>query len=46
MASWLQTVAFSPDGQTLVLVTGDDDDIRVWGLADLLGARLDPARHR
>lgn len=32
----LRTVAFSPDGQTLVLATGDDDDIRSWDIAELL----------
>ncbi len=35
-ATWLRTVAFSPDGQTLALATGDDDDIRFWDLAELL----------
>ena len=35
-AMWLQTVAFSPNGQTLALATGDDDDIRFWDLAELL----------
>ena len=35
-AAWLQTVAFSPDGQTLALATGNDDDIRFWNLAELL----------
>jgi len=38
-ATTLRTVAFSPDGRTLILATEDDDDIRLWDLAELLGAR-------
>ena len=37
-ATWLPTVMFSPDGRTLVQASGDDDDIRLWDLADLLRA--------
>jgi WD40 repeat protein len=32
----LRTVSFSPDGRTLVLAAGDDADIRLWDLAELL----------
>jgi WD40 repeat protein len=35
---YARDVAFSPDGRTLVVATGDDDDIRFWVLAELLGA--------
>jgi WD40 repeat protein len=37
-ATCLRTVAFSPDGQTLILATEDDDDLRMWYVADLLAA--------
>ncbi len=40
-ASSLRAVSFSPDGQTLVLATSDDDDVRLWDVAELLG---EPAR--
>jgi WD40 repeat protein len=36
-ATWLQTVAFSADGRTLVLATGNDDDLRLWDVVKLLG---------
>ena len=35
-AMYLRTVTFSPDGQTLALATGDDDDVRLWDLAEVL----------
>ena len=35
-ATCLRTVAFSADGRTLLLATEDDDDIRLWDLANLL----------
>ncbi len=31
-----EQVAFSPDGQTVVLATDDDDDVRLWEIAELL----------
>jgi WD40 repeat protein len=34
-AQSLRTVAFSPDGRTLALTTLDDDDIRLWDVAEL-----------
>ena len=34
----LKNVAFSGDGGTLILATGDDDDLRSWDLAEVLGA--------
>jgi WD40 repeat protein len=34
-ATSFRTVAFSPDGRTLVGVAMDDDDIRLWDLAEL-----------
>jgi WD40 repeat protein len=37
----LRRVAFSADGQTLALATGDDDDIRLWDVAELLFARAE-----
>jgi WD40 repeat protein len=37
-ATCLVAVAFSPDGRTLVVATGDDDDVRSWDLAELLGS--------
>jgi WD40 repeat protein len=33
-----RTVTFSPDGRTLALATDDDDDIRLWDLAELFPA--------
>jgi WD40 repeat protein len=41
-ATRLLTVAFSPDGRTLVLSTGEDDDIRLWDIAKVLRAPLMP----
>jgi WD40 repeat protein len=35
-ATCLRTVAFSSDGRTLVLATEDDDDVRLWDLAEVL----------
>jgi WD40 repeat protein len=35
-SNWLPTVMFSSDGRTLVVAAGDDDEIRLWYLADLL----------
>jgi WD40 repeat protein len=35
----LRTVAFSSDGRTLALATGDDDDVRLWDVAEILRAR-------
>jgi WD40 repeat protein len=32
------TVAFSPDGLTIALATLDDDDIRIWSVAEILAA--------
>jgi WD40 repeat protein len=32
------TVAFSPDGLTLALATLDDDDIRIWNVAEILAS--------
>jgi WD40 repeat protein len=37
-ARWAHAVAFSPDGQTLALATGDDDYVRLWDVAEVLGA--------
>ena len=37
-AVWPHTVAFSADGRTVALATGDDDDVRLWDLAELLRA--------
>ena len=31
----LRTVAFSPDGRMLALTTWDDDDVRLWNVAEL-----------
>jgi WD40 repeat protein len=39
----LAGVAFAPDGRTLA-ATGDDPDIRLWRLADLLGTQPDRDR--
>ena len=36
-AAWLKTFVVSPDGRTLVLGTGDDDNLRMWDLVKLLG---------
>ena len=38
------TVAFSPDGLTIALATLDDDDIRVWNVAEILAATKTTAR--
>jgi WD40 repeat protein len=38
-AGYPRTVAFSPDGRTITLATGNDDDIRLWYLAELPKAR-------
>jgi Tol biopolymer transport system component len=38
-AGYPRTVAFSPDGRTITLATGNDDDIRLWYLAELPRAR-------
>jgi WD40 repeat protein len=35
-ATCLRNVAFSSDGRTIVLATEDDDDIRLWDVAELL----------
>ena len=35
-ATCLRTVAFSSDSRTLVLATEDDDDVRLWDLAEFL----------
>jgi WD40 repeat protein len=35
-ATCLRTVAFSSDGRTLVLATDDDDDVRLWDIAEVL----------
>jgi WD40 repeat protein len=35
-ATSLRTVAFSPDGRTLALAAMDDDDVRMWDVAELL----------
>ena len=35
-ATCMRTVAFSSDGRTLVLATEDDDDVRLWDLAEVL----------
>jgi WD40 repeat protein len=40
-ATCLRVVAFSPNGQHLVLATGDDDDLRFWDVAELVQARPD-----
>ena len=37
-ATCLITVTFSPDGRTLFLATGDDDDVRSWDVDKLLGS--------
>jgi WD40 repeat protein len=34
-AATLRAVAFSPDGRSLVLATGNDDDIRSWNIAEI-----------
>jgi WD40 repeat protein len=34
----LRTIAFSPDSQTLVLASQDDDDLRLWYVAEVLEA--------
>jgi sugar lactone lactonase YvrE len=36
--TYLNTVAFSPDGRTLILASGDDDSIRMWDIGRLLRA--------
>ena len=35
-ATCLLAVAFSPDGRSLILATQDDDDVRLWDLAEFL----------
>lgn len=37
-ATCLVAITFSPDGRTLVVATGDDDDVRSWDLAELLAS--------
>ncbi len=45
-ATCLRTVAFSPDGRTLFLSSGNDDDLRLWEVAELLGASPGPAEEQ
>jgi WD40 repeat protein len=40
----LGTVAFSPDGLTIALATLDDDDIRIWNVAEILASIRTTAR--
>jgi WD40 repeat protein len=35
-AMYLRTVAFALDGQLLALATGDDDDVRLWDVVELI----------
>ena len=44
-ATWLRAVDFSTDGQTLVLATGDDDDVRLWDLTPEDEAIASAMRH-
>ena len=40
------TVAFSPDGLTIALATLDDDDVRLWTVAEILASiRTAPMPH-
>ena len=45
-ATCLRTVAFSPDGRTLFLSSGNDDDLRLWDVAELLQASPGPAEEQ
>jgi hypothetical protein len=36
VAASIVSVGDSPDGQTVVLATEDDDDVRLWNLAEIL----------
>jgi WD40 repeat protein len=41
-ATLLRAVALSPDGRTLVLSSGNDDDFRLWNVAEILPASPRP----
>jgi WD40 repeat protein len=44
-ATCLRTVAFSPDGRSLILATQDDDHVRSWNVAELLASLGDENEH-